>query len=738
MFFKNYQNLGKTTEMVTTFGGYCHRDVIGDGQFFEMENMSARKYPAITTRPKRQMLTMVNGEAVGNIAAMVDMDGLVWLGKDGSLHAGGHALENFYTYTEADRQMIPMGGYLIVWPDKVWANAVKLRMGQEMVWDEDYGDLEAHWQQADDPNTLPITESNGIWAYNCRSDGSRWDYIPSNWAQLEAWDETDGRLEGKTDAIILGDFPYPHYRKFRYMESGQPKEYWARDGWHFGYIVGKDSPKDPDDGAVMVNTSGVNPVLQKWFETTRMWSVQETLVRLDATKPFTGIKQNDAVNMTVPGYVFVETHLILSAQAQYYRKDAVQQDRENVVVAKLSEADGVHYMALKGKVMAGGEYYGSEHAQLVGLYLAEVVQTGLWGSTEEREAAWQMSNEALRAAVNAELLDKIKPVSFARTVPDMDFVIECGNRLWGCYYGQSEDGKILNEIYASKLGDFKNWRTYQGLSTDSYAASRGTDGPWTGAITMNNYPLFFKRNYLEKIYVSASGAHQIATTRLPGVQPGSHKSMQIVDGVLFYLSDSGVMVYDGSLPDLVSDDFGEAKYKNGVAGKRGYSYYLSVEAQDGTHSLFNLDTSKGVWHREDGTQLAQTADRGDVLYLLTADGRLMTTGDLAEADEAVEEEDFTWEIVSGPLGYQRAEQEYLLRIIPRLKLEPGASARLHVMYDDNGVWQRVACIEGNGTQSMTVPVKTRRCDHFRFKLSGIGGMTLYSITREIEKGSLEA
>ena len=153
MFFKNYQNLGKTTEMVTTFGGYCRRDVIGDGQFFEMENMSARKYPAITTRQKRQMLTMVNGEAVGNIAAMVDMDGLVWLGKDGSLHAGGHALENFYTYTEADRQMIPMGGYLIVWPDKVWANAVKLRMGQEMVRDEDYGDLEAYWQQADDANS---------------------------------------------------------------------------------------------------------------------------------------------------------------------------------------------------------------------------------------------------------------------------------------------------------------------------------------------------------------------------------------------------------------------------------------------------------------------------------------------------------------------------------------------------------------------------------------------------------
>lgn len=213
--------------------------------------------------------------------------------------------------------------------------------------------------------------------------------------------------------------------------------------------------------------------------------------------------------------------------------------------------------------------------------------------------------------------------------------------------------------------------------------------------------------------------------------------MQIVDGVLIYLSDTGVMVYDGSLPDHISSDFGEVKYKNGVAGKQGYNYYLSVEAQDGTHSLFNLDTTKGVWHREDDTQLVQAADRGDVLYMLTADGRLLTPGALAELDTGELEEDFTWEIISGAIGYQRAEQEYLLRLIPRIKLEPGGSAVMHVMYDDNGDWQRVGCIENYSTHSVTIPVKTRRCDHFRIKLSGIGGATLYTIVREIEKGSLE-
>ena len=72
-------------------------------------------------------------------------------------------------------------------------------------------------------------------------------------------------------------------------------------------------------------------------------------------------------------------------------------------------------------------------------------------------------------------------VTISRTVPEMDFVVESGNRLWGCRYGMT-DGEAVNEIYASKLGDFRNWRCFEGLSTDSYAAARGSDGAFTGAV----------------------------------------------------------------------------------------------------------------------------------------------------------------------------------------------------------------------------------------------------------------
>lgn len=750
MYLASLKQKYKTKEMVTTFKGYSHREVIGDGEWYEMTNMSARKYPAITTRPKRQIVSMVNGEAVSNVAAMVDMDGLVWLGKDGSLHAGGHSLENFYTWTEADRQLVPMGGYLVVFPDKVWANAVKLRLGGEMVKDTDYGALEAKWEQ----DIYPVAMCP------CNEHGELWLYVPPGFTVV---DDPNPFAEYEYEKYInVSSYPYVKWEPTETVENGESVAK-KMAGLYFGYHISAQSPQNPGNGFLWMDVSGDKPTMKRWSESTKMWSVEAPYMRIysiewDESNTITGFEVGDSVTIEMPGVFFdYESYVPSETGEGYYapRKNINGRLLENAQIA----ATGKSIILIDQTVLAFYEaryivVKGYLDSHIVSLnYHNQLVRCALYAqhrqkdptiieTMTERQLA-MLADDELKARIDGMTDEKngfsyeaLGLISAQRYVPDMDFVTECGNRLWGCFYGE-KDGKILNEIYASKLGDFKNWNSFQGLSTDSYAASRGTDGPWTGVITMNNYPLFFKRNCLEKVYVSASGAHQIATTKLPGVQPGSWRSMQIVDGVLIYLSDTGVMVYDGSLPDHISSDFGEVKYKNGVAGKQGYNYYLSVEAQDGTHSLFNLDTTKGVWNREDDTQMVQAADRGDVLYMLTADGRLLTPGALAELDTGELEEDFTWEIISGAIGYQRAEQEYLLRLIPRIKLEPGGSAVMHVMYDDNGDWQRVGCIENYSTHSVTIPVKTRRCDHFRIKLSGIGGATLYTIVREIEKGSLE-
>lgn len=89
-------------------------------------------------------------------------------------------------------------------------------------------------------------------------------------------------------------------------------------------------------------------------------------------------------------------------------------------------------------------------------------------------------------------------ITIKRTVPETDYVCQCRNRLWGCRYGNDGAGNI-NELYACALGDFKNWNQFMGLSTDSWRASVGSDGVWTGAVNYLGTPIFFKENCLHEL-----------------------------------------------------------------------------------------------------------------------------------------------------------------------------------------------------------------------------------------------
>ena len=102
------------------------------------------------------------------------------------------------------------------------------------------------------------------------------------------------------------------------------------------------------------------------------------------------------------------------------------------------------------------------------------------------------------------------PVQVERKIPDLDFVTECDNRVWGC---SSKE----NVIYACKLGDPTNWFSYRGIAADSYAVTVGSDGPFTGAATCMGYALFFKENALHKLYGSKPSDFQL--TALPGRGP---------------------------------------------------------------------------------------------------------------------------------------------------------------------------------------------------------------------------
>ena len=323
-------------------------------------------------------------------------------------------------------------------------------------------------------------------------------------------------------------------------------------------------------------------------------------------------------------------------------------------------------------------------------------------------------------------------VTVSRSMPNMDFVIESGNRLWGCRYGIAANGQQVNEIYASKLGDFKNWNCFMSLSTDSYVASCGTEGPFTGAASHRGYPIFFKENHMHKVYGYYPANYQIQDSGCQGVQEGCENSIATVNEVLFYKARGGVMAYDGAVPTDVSYALGNERYDNAVAGAIGNKYYISMTDASGAWHLFVYDTETNLWHREDNLHaLAFCADRGE-MYCIDADDQNIITL-LGSGDE--DEEIVEWMAETGEIGISSPDMKYISKLDIRMTLEPGSSMNIHVQYDMSREWEHVAAIYGTDLRSFAIPVRPRRCDYMRIRLTGKGPAKIYSITKNIEQGS---
>ncbi len=141
-------------------------------------------------------------------------------------------------------------------------------------------------------------------------------------------------------------------------------------------------------------------------------------------------------------------------------------------------------------------------------------------------------------------------VTAQRRVPDLDWLTEHNNRVWGC-------SSTENVIYACKLGDATNWFSYRGTAADSYAVTVGSDGAFTGAATCMGYVLFFKENGLHKLYGTKPSDYQMSSIQCSGVAKGAHQSLCVINETLYYLSMDGVMAWDGSLPTKVSASLDE-------------------------------------------------------------------------------------------------------------------------------------------------------------------------------------
>lgn len=329
------------------------------------------------------------------------------------------------------------------------------------------------------------------------------------------------------------------------------------------------------------------------------------------------------------------------------------------------------------------------------------------------------------------------PIKVERKLPEMDFICESGNRIWGC---NSEK----NEIYASKLGDPTNFNCFMGISTDSYSVSVGTDGEFTGAVAFRGYIIFFKEHCIHKIY-GQNPPYTVNTSYIRGVQKGSEKSLCIVNETLYYKSPNGICAYEGGVPVDISRALGGKYYTDAVAGVSGDRYYICMSDKNGERVLFTFDESKNIWHREDNIDIKELANHNGNLYfigvvngekrLCLADGENLYGNFSGELSGWFLEEDFSWFCETGLWGINIPENKYYSGIGIRALGETGAKINIDFQRNSNGKWERQLSISVDKTGSFSLPFSSPRCDHLKIRISGKGKAKIFSISRKTEVGS---
>ena len=583
-------------QVVDEFKGYNHNLRIGDGEFFDMTNMTSDHYPVLSPRGRRSVYTD-GGSYYGMIAKdhLCYVDGVQFFINHKPVD--GLLLSDDTDYTP--KQLVSMGAYVIILPDKKWVNTKDLS----------FGDIEAEY----------TSEGVSVSFEMCKLDGESYDDV--------------------------------------YKENV--------------------APENPENGKLWIDTSETPHSLKQYSKDTGVWTAfATTYIKITAPGIGRDFQQYDCVYIT--GFPDVLKDMDESS----YVLQEVYHDEQDP---------------------------NNDYVVIIGFL----------------DAAIENANVALK---------------ITRRMPKMDFIIESGNRLWGCYYGLTEDKtKVVNEIYASKLGDFKNWECFQGISTDSYAASVGTDGQWTGAITHLGYPLFFKENHLHKVYGNYPANYQIQATECNGVAKGSAKSLAIVGTTLFYKGRDGVYAYDGSLPVSISYPLGNVVYSDAVGGSVGSKYYFSAEnGESGNFNLLTFDTAKSLWHKEDEDyRVDQFCTCDGVLYAIV-NGEMIVDMLSIDPNSERDTEKVEWMVETGQIGVADPDTQTLQKIHLRMQMEIGSEVFISVQYDCEDTWQQVGYVMGDCLQSFLLPIRPRRCQFLRLKLEGKGDVKVYSMTKTISGGSDKA
>ena len=201
--------------------------------------------------------------------------------------------------------------------------------------------------------------------------------------------------------------------------------------------------------------------------------------------------------------------------------------------------------------------------------------------------------------------------------PDLKYATVHQSRLFGVDGGR---------IYASGFNDYANWNldtasTYYESNAWCSASQSNTkaDGEFTGITSYAGHVVAFKKDYTHELY-NTKNPFRIQDIFAEGTI--DNRSIQDVDGRLFFVSDDNVKVYTGSNPRIVSFNLNINRFRKAVSGTDGRNYYLFCRDENYVERFFVYDTYAEQWSERDieGYEIISFAANKNGMYALLNNG----------------------------------------------------------------------------------------------------------------------
>lgn len=738
-FFPQLPVSGKTIINTQQFLGLNRGLSIADGEMADMHGLTSDNYPVLASVAPRGLKTWAYDENVQHKAqfetepsGILGTDRLIICHEDKVYMDGVEMpLKLSGDVHMQPKHLVCMGAYVCIWPDKKYFNVTN---------PDDHGDMGRYWEAGD---------GDAVTAMMCRKDGTNYDEesitvsdkAPAEPEDQQLWMDTSGEKDVlKQYSEMYEEWIQVATTYIKLQANGIGAGLKEADVVHISgamasagistITMGEETLSFPTDDFYLYSsyTTAANGVsttanIAERTKTIKVEGIPEGAVVKSAMLKFkTGSSMYGASLLTVNGEGIsesadVEVPVEVDGNGEY---SFLFRFRSYNTATTSGQHGGT--LMFTGLVLdITYEVLGTEEEE--GIESLDFLNTTniIYGCGEDHIIVAGI----LRRSVT--LADGLK---VELKVPDLDYVCEANNRIWGCSYADI-DGKLTNEIRCCALGDFRNWYRFEGTSMDSYVMSVGSEGKFTGAFSLQGTPLMFKEGHLHKISGTQPSNFTLNTIKCRGVQDGSWRSLAVVGDVLFWLSSAGVMVYDGAPPYAISEKLGTERYYDASAGAYRNKYYINMRDANMVYGTYVFDKTKGLWHKEDDAKTPLMASVGDDLIIVKP-GTMYYLESVANVEKMWGFP--VWQATFGIFGFEYEQQKYLSRFNIRAQLGENAQMKVEMMYDSDGVWVEMGTIKAKTLRTFMLPIIPRRCDHCQLRISGHGDVKVYSIARELEQG----